>query len=402
VLAAFGIEAWLEAPSRRTRALMVAPGVAVWGALAVAFRPGLTFLLLGVGAVVGGAVLWAAKQHPALAVLLPLVLGGELVANGLMSFRPLPYEPAPALLLQLPAATIQTGTYVMPGAIVRDLHSLGPGRVIDLDLPGWRRLLADPLSTIFKVEQAGGYNPVELRRYWIFVRALTPRVLDHNLSIFYQPPRVLLDLLDVRFVVAPAFPLDGAFEGPLAGQGGAKLFAIRGAAPRATVLGSWRMASSPDDALQAVIAPGFDPQQTVVVESSGPPAHGSPGLEGTAAYTWLGTQGARVVVDARSPAMVLIRNPYAKGWHAQVDGVESKVSPADYVDQAVEVPAGRHVISLAYDDPTIGYGLLGSGLSLAGLLIALFVFARRRRGIERPPSAAAVVTEEPAQPGRSR
>jgi hypothetical protein len=41
------------------------------------------------------------------------------------------------------------------------------------------------------------------------------------------------------------------------------------------------------------------------------------------------------------------------------------------------VSAGHHTISLAYDDPTIGYGLLGSALVLLGMLGAALALRRR-------------------------
>ena len=45
---------------------------------------------------------------------------------------------------------------------------------------------------------------------------------------------------------------------------------------------------------------------------------------------------------------------------------------------AVAVPEGTHTIMLGYDDPWIGYGLLGSGLALVVLLGPALVLRRRR------------------------
>jgi hypothetical protein len=224
VLGALGVEAWLREPSRARRALMVIPGVAMWGLLPLGLGGGARLVLLGIGAVATVPFLLASARRPLLAVGIPAVLAAELVANGLMGYRTLPFLPAPVLLVELPTPTLHMGSYLRPGRIARTLQQLPTGRIIDQDLPGWRRLLADPLSTVFKIEQAQGYNPVALKRYWFFVRAVTPVVLDHNLSIFYHPPPVLLDLLDVRYVVAPAWPYPTPAGGPLAVQGPARLF----------------------------------------------------------------------------------------------------------------------------------------------------------------------------------
>ncbi len=51
--------------------------------------------------------------------------------------------------------------------------------------------------------------------------------------------------------------------------------------------------------------------------------------------------------------------------------------------------AGRHTILLAYDDPWIGYGLLGSALALAMVLgLAALLIRRARRSPRAEPQAA--------------
>ncbi|MGH2557261.1 MAG: YfhO family protein, partial [Actinomycetota bacterium] len=308
------------------------------------------------------------------------VLAVELVANGLMGHRALPFEPAPALLVQLPEPTLRMSSYLRPDAVARALQRLPAGRSIVQDLPGGRRQLADPRSTIFRIEQAQGYNPVQLKRYWFFVRALTPVVLDHNLSIFYRPSPVLRDLLQVRYVVAPVWPFSTPFGGPLAVQGPARLFEAGGAAPRASVVGSWTVVPGFDASLREVTRVEFDPQTGVILEEDpGLPRERSPQDPGRAEYTFLGTQSGRVSVQASGPALVLIRTPYARGWHATVNGRPAKVLAADFVVQAVPVQAGRHTILLTYDDPSIGYGLVASGLAFAALIGSILMAARRDR-----------------------
>jgi uncharacterized membrane protein YfhO len=86
-----------------------------------------------------------------------------------------------------------------------------------------------------------------------------------------------------------------------------------------------------------------------------------------------------VVAYAPAPAVVLVRNTWDPGWHASVDGHPAPVLQADYLLQAVAVPPGRHIITLEYDDPWIGYGLLSSALVLVGLLVLAVAIGRRGR-----------------------
>ena len=62
-----------------------------------------------------------------------------------------------------------------------------------------------------------------------------------------------------------------------------------------------------------------------------------------------------------------------------MDGRPVRVLPADYLVQGIPVPPGRHTISLGYDDPSVGYGLLGTALSLM-LLLGLAGLIRFRQG----------------------
>ena len=42
--------------------------------------------------------------------------------------------------------------------------------------------------------------------------------------------------------------------------------------------------------------------------------------------------------------------------------------------------AGRHIVELRYDDPSIGYGLLGSGLGVGLLFLAAVLLRRLKQG----------------------
>ena len=75
-------------------------------------------------------------------------------------------------------------------------------------------------------------------------------------------------------------------------------------------------------------------------------------------------------------------------WRATIDGRPAAVLRADYFLQAVAVPAGRHVVRLWYDDPWIGYGVLGSGLSLILLLGTAAGLLMWKRREERSPREA--------------
>ena len=396
VLGAIGLDAWHRAGSTSKRVLMAAPGVVLWGLLPLGLGAGARLALLGLGAAATVPALIGSLKRPILAAAVPGMLAVELVANGLLGFRPLPFLPAPVLLVQLPTPTLRMSSYLRPGRLVRTLQGLPAGRTITQDLRGWRRLLADPLSTVFRIEEVQGYNPVALKRYWFFVRAVTPVVLDHNLSIFYHPPPVAMDLLRVRYVIAPAWPFAGPSRGPLAEQGSTRLFEGSDRGDQVPVVGIWTVVPGFDAALRAVTRPGFDPRAQVILESDPGLGHSVVGESGATAgrarYLALEPQSAVVSVEAVAPGLVLIRTPYARGWRAEVDGRQARLLPADFLMQAVPVAAGHHTIRLTYDDPSIGYGLGASalGLGILGGLILLVGRRDRRKRRSLPDGSAEV------------
>lgn len=58
--------------------------------------------------------------------------------------------------------------------------------------------------------------------------------------------------------------------------------------------------------------------------------------------------------------------PYAKGWHAFVDGVETQVYPANEHYIGVALAPGEHKVDLVYTPP---YKRAGAALSLLGIMI---------------------------------
>jgi uncharacterized membrane protein YfhO len=93
--------------------------------------------------------------------------------------------------------------------------------------------------------------------------------------------------------------------------------------------------------------------------------------------------------------LVVVRNVWEPGWVASVDGVPAPVLRADYLLQAVPVPAGSHDVRLVYREPAIGLGIALS--AVAWILLALasvWVAAITRR---RP--AARLGSSPPPPPG---
>jgi len=403
VLAGLGVDSWIRASTMRQRALVVGPGVAMWAILLAAYHPPATRLaLLGLGAVVGAVAFAVSARVRRLALVVPVVLAAELWVNG----RPPPDAALAAIsrerqgTVAVDAAPTWTkldvAAYLQGGPIARALEAHGGTRYLTsvpegFDVNGYFGrinpsswgLMGDQQSMLFDLREAQGYNATLPRRFWEFVRATEPgKKINYPPDYFLRVPDVVRDLLQIGWVVGRAGePPDLADGGPVAQQGRWALYRLPGTPPMATVVGQWVVMASADAALGEVTATGFDPQSTVVVERDPGLREGgtTPGPAGEATYRQLGDQAATVEVRAARPAIVLVRNTYDPNWRASVDGRTVPVLAADFVVQGIAVGAGRHVIRLRYHDPTIGYGLIGSVLTVALLLGAAVVLRRRGR-----------------------
>jgi hypothetical protein len=394
VLAALGVAAWAEAPGWRRRIWMVAPGLVVWLLLPLVYGAGLLPMsLFFVGVAAGGAILVLATRRAAWLAFLPVVLALELLTNGILTLKPSQFVAGPELISRIPHPTIPASNYTRPGPIASGLVG-SDGRYVRLGgyftiVTGSQRAdngLVLNHSMLYGIQNAGGYNSVELLRYWEFIRVMQRLNFKYNRSLFVKPSQAVTDLLQVDWLIAQdrsGPPEPGASL--VARQGRWGLYRRPVAVPRASLLDSWTVVRNADAARSLVAEPSFDPSTTVVLERDpglGPPA--SLGRSRPAAYRPLGDQAARIDVTAVSPSALLIRNVYDRNWHATLDGRPVPITPADYVMQAVMVPPGRHIVELSYDEPTIGYGLAGSAVVVA-LVLAGFVLLRRRESHVPPP-----------------
>jgi len=78
---------------------------------------------------------------------------------------------------------------------------------------------------------------------------------------------------------------------------------------------------------------------------------------------------ARYEVAAGRPAYLVLRNSYARGWRATVDGRRQPVVRVNGKHQGVALPAGRHVVTLRYVPPGLRTGAWLFAVSLLACLV---------------------------------
>jgi hypothetical protein len=269
------------------------------------------------------------------------------------------------------------------------------GYLFTQDQKDWPALLLGR-AVVFRLRDVLGYSPLQLPRYWGYIRATNRLPVFYNASVLQLPSERDARLFGIRYLIGPEGvepPLPGT---PVAGEPGVVLYELEGWQPRASVVSDWRVVAGGPPALEAILDRDFDPALEAVIE-------GDPGIEppaaaaaapGTAAYRELRPEEVRLTVDAQGPSIVVVRNAWDRGWSATVDGRPAPVLRTDYLLQGVPVPAGRHEVRLTYREPAIGRGLalsglvwLAFGLLLGGLAISARSGRRSRPGADPSPSA---------------
>jgi uncharacterized membrane protein YfhO len=82
-------------------------------------------------------------------------------------------------------------------------------------------------------------------------------------------------------------------------------------------------------------------------------------------------------VEADQPATVIVRDAFARGWTARVNGAPVAIQRGEGRSRAVAVPAGRSRVEMRYLAPGLVAGL---SLSAASALILAWLARPVRRG----------------------
>lgn len=385
VLGALGLTGWVSA-ARRARISAALCAAALWLLVPLLLGVPLRGLAFAVPGMLGAAVaLEAGRRYPIALWAVPCLLACELALNAAVVANA---QPVKSALGRLPTrleigmprdqmvnarvalrASRRNSILTAPGSARYVVQGGIPpsGRNPGTDsarFPDWGLLSG--------ADNAGGYNAVELLRYWKFVRIFGGHPLSYEQVAFRHVSAIARDLLRIGWIIEPS-------RTPNRGDQAA----VRRlhAPPQATLIGDWTVARSSGAALSAMRQPAFNPARTAVVEGGGSPASPAPGTAGTATYHATGSGTATVAADATHTAVLLIRTPYARGWTATVDGRPVQVRAADYVDQGIIVPPGRHVIKLVFTDPWVMRGLIASFAAVASML---GLAAAMRRVADRP------------------
>jgi hypothetical protein len=249
--------------------------------------------------------------------------------------------------------------------------------------------LALERGTLFELRDVLGYNPVQLDRYWTWIRLANELPLFYNATSIQRPTARDLALTGVRYLVVPERVPPTVPGRIVARADGYDLVEVADPSPLVSVVADWTVAAGPEAAFDVALGAGFDPDAEAVVEAD-PGFRPTPGAPpGSAAPRALAPNDLAIEVRATAPSLVVVRQAYDDGWRATVDDEAAPVLAADGFLQAVPVPAGSHVVRLTYRDDAIAAGLWSSAAAWIALALAWAGARVRERRREGAATAAA-------------
>ncbi|MGZ4132528.1 MAG: YfhO family protein, partial [Actinomycetota bacterium] len=387
-LGAAGIQGLLEdRPSWRATTAWLAGGAALWlGLPLLAGGDPMRWALFAVVLVPAACAILLARARPAWAPALVCVLALEIVAAGALAGRwhgddlrlgleaggvPLAFQP-----LRMPE--VDLGAFLAPPAFVDAIGfqryltwappdaAYAKGYLFAQDPWDWP-MLVNERGTLFARQDVLGYNPVQLRRYWTWIRATNALPLFYNATSIQRPTTNDVGLLSVRFLIVPQ-----GVPSPVPGRvvqtaDGYDLVRLPGP-PLVSAPTHVHVAASPDAAIASTLVPGFDPSTDVIVERR--PGIAPGGIGGDLSFAIRSPEELEVRASLASDAVVLVRVAYDPGWTASVDGAPAAVLSADGFLLGVPVHAGDHTVTLTYHDPHVVDTLWWSAAVWVALLLA--------------------------------
>jgi hypothetical protein len=253
-----------------------------------------------------------------------------------------------------------------------------PFRIFTLD-----GILHGNLSMTQGLQNTLGLDDLVSFRYQLFAGRSSKIGREGDTYTIQPLAQRFLDMANARFVLA-THAVRGAADDDwrLTMQDGAvRVYENHSVLPRAYAVSAVRVVAA-DDAIAAVYDPAFDPETEAIVEEPITGLSDSGGPEAPPARVTITTYEPEHVVldvDASEPVFVVLSESYAPGWHAAIDGVETRLYRANAVFRGVVVPAGQHRVTMTYWPASVRWGLLVSGLTAAMLGGGLWVARRSER-----------------------
>ncbi len=140
------------------------------------------------------------------------------------------------------------------------------------------------------------------------------------------------------------------------------------AARRLELVTAYHRVASEQEAVAAMLAPGFDPRQHAVVEGEVEEADLGCRGGGRALVSEQSSRHQRIAVSADCPGLLVLSEVFYPGWQVRIDGRPAALLRANVAFSAVWLDAGEHEVEWRYVPQSFRLGLVIAGLTLGAVI----------------------------------
>ena len=404
VLAGFGFDQ-VRHSSRKKAVALIALAFAVFSALlAVWLRgPGAEVIMQATGGYPGIEAFRTYAGPKIAAFLLMSLLGCAFLA--LAALKPMPYRAFMVIAVCL--VLIDLVPFASRFKVSQPAEGIVPESPFVESLParsGRARIvkygvdvLPASVPTLLEIDDIHGYNALNVDHYLEVLGAMDSTVIAVEnaalrrrigpLSMREALNSRLLDMLNAAYILSAIQMGDRGVQ-TIKGNN-------EGVLPRAYLVGRAQRFGTYGEVLDYMKTEDFDPAGEVVLAGEGMPAgEDVPGGEDVLAIE-AGADSNKVAgrvdiaaygpheivmnVEAEGDCYLFISDTYYPGWKAYVDGVRHSILRANYAFRSVEVPGGRHEVTMEFEPDSFRVGII---LSIAGLsLLVVSLLSRPRAAV---------------------
>jgi hypothetical protein len=271
-------------------------------------------------------------------------------------------------------------------------------RLIPKDNENYRVLLIDmppDLAMISKMSNIHGFDSDIYGPYARLLRESQDHGTGQNI-IFVEIKKVssLFRILGLKYVIGKERSFKTSLEVTPLG-GGMAFVRLPNALPKGYLVERWRVNAGHDNSLTELKSGGHDPFRFAVISdssvsfpSSRPQVISLEDIKrspvwssalGSVWYVYEDTDTIHFLVKAERNSILLTTEMAHPGWRAWMDGMEVPLLRANYIQRAVAVPKGLHLITMKYEPEGWRWGkaISISGLAVVVILCVCVILAER-------------------------
>lgn len=277
-------------------------------------------------------------------------------------------------------------TFSFPQTETTDFLSQNPGRTVSLV----EHVLKPNYNIVYGIDSVRVHNPLMPARFALWSKACGADLdVFRNQNYMAANLTTALDLSGVKYLVTQFTTLPEPYKCVYTTKEGIRIYENKKALPQNYFFSKIKLFDDEKEALLHLKHNNYKVDDGIPVETAGishmqldllrkletlncfMPGSMIPAIDLDEAQD---IQEFRTTFN--DPKLLVISNTYYPGWKASIDGRSTELMHANYMFQAVYIPAGSHQVRVYFDPDNMRYGLIAAA---ASFLIICSCFITRQK-----------------------